>query len=1049
MSKCVITYKNIEYPYEQFAAMMHDGLLRELVEQNVIDDSKFVGTAPKAVDISRITKLIQDNFKAKVIEDKTMTRIAGKLGKDGNIYINPNYAGFDTPIHEAGHILIDVIGRDNAVIKKAFEQLRGTDLYKETKKRYPELSDEDLDEEVLAEAIGREGEGIFEKESDKSKFAKYLDYIFDWLKNKLGMNKNVAKSLAKQVLSGIGTKKMEAKPTTEKLQKENTYKAPKALSRAQFMADKGINMERYQERIDKAEAAVSDAKDMKDEATLTEDRELLDKAEKALKKAKSDRVKAYKVENEFRQYKKDFKEVSAIVEAKDLESYTPQELSDLLHKFKEMNEKAVKTVKEDAMLRMAMVLREEGKEPHLKRDDYFESVADTKDINGIEKMMKHRNHFTEYQPEMQRLSTIIGNAFMDKIAESNAKKDTHEKLAVKVVKEINNGLGIFGKAEGRMSSESAKYFDWMDNGDGKLITVDQAKERGYSQAKINYLSFTRETLAENKDQLTKDNFENAVMEAVKVDKHFREAYKTEGLLNAFSYYLGGGLHNLGKVRIMYKGEPKAFSEIERDIIANTDRKSPTSMIKALFDLLVYNVQARRQLKRGFNVDERENPLEIKGESEYSLNENGALVSKFDKKRDENRSYSKDFYRAMNEFIDDTQHVKHMNPIMPLVESVEFLNKNGYLEQGIKAKPNTAEWIKEWKALHIYKEPKTTDPVLDASIKFFRKLVASTTMWFNFTANLANVLQGNYSSLRQEDLKTLIKGNKRLFSRKGVDKYSIALIKKYNIVNQDYDTNPTLRASNIFSKLATIGTQLGEYQIQGSLALGLMNDTDFNSHEFTKDKYGNEVLTVKKELTEEQEKALRERIDAIKSRVTDIQGKYPDEDRRNIMRSEMWKAIFQFKVWMPDWYKERFGAKYYNAKGELKEGTFNQLLRIGLKDFKRDLLKGDFKAIWNNKSFMSNMKGLMVIGGLLALKYQDDDDDEKSFAAKQVDNMIQQVLFIFDPNQAKYLVTNPVAALGKVKDLINAVESVAKFEDDADDKVLRVTPGGKLIKAVIK
>ena len=38
-----------------------------------------------------------------------------------------------------------------------------------------------------------------------------------------------------------------------------------------------------------------------------------------------------------------------------------------------------------------------------------------------------------------------------------------------------------------------------------------------------------------------------------------------------------------------------------------------------------------------------------------------------------------------------------------------------------------------------------------------------------------------------------------------------------------------------------------------------------------------------------------------------------------------------------------------------------------------------------------------------------------------DNLLGQVLFIMDPEQDKYMVSNPVAVGGKIKDFINAAE----------------------------
>ena len=1047
------------------------------VSQRKGDFNKVVEVISKAFNKNNIKVIVDENqFKG------VQSTVAGKVSADGkNLYINPNYAGLDTPIHEAGHILIDAMGYNNKVIQQAIKQLRGTDLYAETKKRYPELNEEQLDKEVLAEAIGREGADIFDNAADRSKFKAYLDYIFDWLKQKLGLDKNIAKSLAKQIIGGIKTKNLEGVATgKEQLQKEKKKNpiGAKALNFQQYAAEHAFNADKETAKMDEANAVLEEVKNRRkiakkaaEDAMTDAEAEVAEKelaeVEKELEFAKKEFAIAGKRYFEFKQYKKDFSKIQEILKAKDLESYTTEELQNLITEIRAFGDKASKAVKEEAMLRLAYAVRQERQaEISDKHKDYIESIANTKDISSIQKVLLHHSHFTENQPEMQKLSVVFGNAVMDKITDANTKKETHEKLAKKVIAEENKKLGITGAAASRFSSDSAKYFEWMENPKGKsikdkktgeiigyepaLYTIDEAKQMGLSEAKINYLKFTRETIASYNSQMSDNNFENVVLDSIKVDKNFMEAFKSEGLLEAFSYYLGGGGANLGKVRIMHKGKPMSYSEIEKDIISSVKKNDILGTIKALFDLLVANVSARRQLKRGFNVDEIQNPLELKGMSEYSLNSKGQLVSKFDKPRAKDRGYSKDFYRALNQFIDESAHVKHMNPIMPLVESVEFLNKSGYIDKNINPKPHVAQWIEDWKNLHIFKEPHVNDPILDASIKFMRKLVASTTMWFNLPANMINVAVGNYNSWRQENGKVLAKGNVRLFGGKGdrakigiVNQYALDIIRKYNIVNQDFDSNPNIKAGDILSKIATIGTQIGEYQIQGSLGLGLMTEEDYNSFEYRKDKYGNDILTVKDGVDEQK---LKERMVGIKNRITDIQGKYPDEDRRNIMKGEIGKAAFQFKVWIPDWLKERFSARYINARGEVREGTFTQLMREGTKQIKKDINeKGLTKALWQNKAFMSNLKGVMSIGTLLALKYQDDEDETVRGKATIFQNLLGQILFILDLEQDKYMVSNPVAALGKTKDLISAFEALVTLDEKAFDKVKRVLPANKALK----
>lgn len=188
--------------------------VKELQDKGDSQTSLFQRNANKQKNIDKVIKVIQKAIPSvKVVYDATIKDengkpVAGKWSASKKtIFINPDYATTDTPIHEAGHILISAMGgKNNKVIRNAIKQLKGTQLWKETAELYP-LSDtytvDDLSEEVLAEAIGREGADIFDTESEKNVFMKYLDYIFDWLKRNLGLEKNVAKNLAKQIIAGI------------------------------------------------------------------------------------------------------------------------------------------------------------------------------------------------------------------------------------------------------------------------------------------------------------------------------------------------------------------------------------------------------------------------------------------------------------------------------------------------------------------------------------------------------------------------------------------------------------------------------------------------------------------------------------------------------------------------------------------------------------------------------------------------------------------------------------------------------------------------------
>ena len=103
-------------------------------------------------------------------------RVESTPGKTTIIRLNPANITEDTAIHEFGHILLDLLGEDNAVVKRAIEELRNTNLYNEVKAAYPELNGKALDNEVLTTAIGIAGAKI--ERNKPNKFQTIVNRIF-------------------------------------------------------------------------------------------------------------------------------------------------------------------------------------------------------------------------------------------------------------------------------------------------------------------------------------------------------------------------------------------------------------------------------------------------------------------------------------------------------------------------------------------------------------------------------------------------------------------------------------------------------------------------------------------------------------------------------------------------------------------------------------------------------------------------------------------------------------------------------------------------------
>lgn len=941
--------------------------------------------------ILKVTEHIQKVLpKIKVIYN-TKLKAAGVLRAGGKqIEINPYYADIDTPIHEAGHVLIDTIGYNNKVIQAAINQLKGTKLYSETKERYPELSEEMLNKEVLAEAIGREGADIFEKEADKSKFKQYLDYIFNWLKTKLGINKNIAKSLAKQIIGGIGTKNITStESNVEQLQKEKETEQSFDDYRKEELERDIIQQQKDLETIEKYLA---------DENISDEDKDSLEETKEAI----LDQIKEDKAE--FDLYTMGIAKAEEILTAKDLEKYTVDELIEGYNtaiKMKDSRKRA------DIMKRIAFYFNESRRQELRKFDEFIDKDANKSDLRWRDVQFRVLSHMTENFPELQKLNEVFDEAYFNKVSESNKMKKELEKKAKAVIKEANKKLGIGERVLHLFHSNNAKYFDYMDE-NGKF----RENTTGLTDAQKDLLNYMKELFALKNKQYDENGEEITQDQILKIDKSFAEEFKTEGLMSAISHYFGGS--NFADVEVNYtnpntnRKETVPYLEAQKSIL-DYSKKGLTNKLIALPKLLSIAYKAKKQGAK----------------PAYAFNYNGLLSNKFDAPRPKDAGYSKDFYRAALMFIDDYAHVKNMNKLVPIVNSLDYLYSRGYGD--VLKKPNAKKWLEEWSQAQIYQSNSVTDPILDASLKFIRTLTSQIVMGFNVPASVMNVFMGNYNNWRVANGKDILKGNKRLFGKDGLNKYGLDLIDKFDVVKADKDSNPKFGVGKLFQKLAFGAQSIGELQIQGSMFLGQLTEDEWNSFEYN-DKG---ELVFKKDANQ---KEIIKKFNEYKNKISDIQGKYSEKDRINFLRSEWGKTIGQFKVWMPTALKERFGAKYIDYKGEVKQGTFNGLIADGFKEIREDIKRDGIKGFLNNKNAMANLKGLMAITFFAILAHQDDEDESVRKKALSANNALGNLLFVFDIDQMKYMAKSPVASLGTLQKFLDVSEALL----DMDSKKLKKT-----------
>jgi hypothetical protein len=1055
MADCIIVYNGKEYDYAAFATMLHDGLLQKFVGDKVVNknelkgDKTFLKEAVKRKEQVRekINKVVNALKKAnpnlvieedETIVDKDGQPLAGVVmkDKDGKIVvkINPNYAGLDTPIHEAGHIFIDAIGYDNKVIQAAINQLKDTKLWSDTKKRYPNLNEKNLGKEVLAEAIGREGTDIFEKDEQKSKFKQFLDYIFDKIKSLFGIQKNLAKELAKQVLAG----KFEVAELEEETYEQKADRKTPKLTRSEFFSKAyervGMQLETFETEIARLENK------LRQTLTVSERKE----TQKEYDIAKS-RYEDF--EKAFKKYSFDYNKINRLrLSEGNLDNKSLDELTDLYNLTVEFDPNSDNAFLAEVKYRIAYLVSEKQRE-FLESKGADISRNKFEDLQGKDVIMKALGHMSEAFPELQSLSKMYDKQVNDMQTERNNKKQKLQELAKDVIAEESKNIGV--KVKDFTVGNAHKFFAWMDAGNGEYISV--AKARSMSDAKAKFLEFTLQLKEDYKGLQENTPAGYSPLEVIKTDPDFAEKFESSGIVGAAQQYLGTN-ERLRQVKIKYtdsngKTSLKTFGEIEQELQKDA-KAGKISKAIAVSKSLYYNRKAKTLLKNG--VDDSGEEINVL-RADYMLNKQGKLVNKFGLKRPVDFDYSRNFYAAAVQYIDDMTWNKYIQPIVPVVESIEHFNNTTGMDRQIK--PNVVKWLQIWKKMHVYQERQDTllPPEVNYLMRTLRHMTSLIRLGFNAKASLVNLIAGQQNNFRELGGKALIKGQLRMLTptRGGAMKYSTKafnMIKKYNVVSTDYDEKATISAKGIFNTLAQGLTVLAEHNIQGAMFLGQFSTAEWNDF----DSQGNYKGSDPK---------MAQKIEEYKKRTSDVHGKYAAKDRRNFEYFELGKFIGQFKTWVPDWWKQRFGSRYIDRDGKEHYGSWRVIQYQGLKQIRKDIVDPDF---WKSDkasavAMRKNLRSALMMGALLAVSLGGDDDERKRKKGDILQQSIGNLTFIFNPEQAKFMIKQSAAGTGLLYDFIDALDSGIKAEryksksgkhDKGDlvafDKATRLIPGTKVI-----
>jgi len=174
--------------------------------------SKAFPTVEMVTSQEAFDAMIEEIKKTNVGNKLLLTKSQNVYGAvyNGKLYLNPNLENYNTPIHEFGHIWLNVAKTMKPELyKKGIELIKGSE-YLEQVRNSPEYNrivklmkaqgfseveiEEYLENEALATAIGDKGES-FVSAATKRSFSNWLNEVFDFVKKLTGISNVTAEQL--------------------------------------------------------------------------------------------------------------------------------------------------------------------------------------------------------------------------------------------------------------------------------------------------------------------------------------------------------------------------------------------------------------------------------------------------------------------------------------------------------------------------------------------------------------------------------------------------------------------------------------------------------------------------------------------------------------------------------------------------------------------------------------------------------------------------------------------------------------------------------------
>jgi len=297
-----------------------------------------------------------------------------------------------------------------------------------------------------------------------------------------------------------------------------------------------------------------------------------------------------------------------------------------------------------------------------------------------------------------------------------------------------------------------------------------------------------------------------------------------------------------------------------------------------------------------------------------------------------------------------------------------------------------------------------------------------------------------------------------YSKVPKDKFQ-AMLKKFNwleLAHSDYDRG------SFINELMFSGISAGEYLAQSTSAIAKLlsvevtNDKGETTNLWDVYDFKDGKVTLKEGYTFSDEARRKLTID-IRNMNKIIHGNYSDTDKVALQESALGSTALQFKKWMYNFGKNRFGNTYFDeTTGDYQEGryrtflNFMRFLKAGsIKDF--NSVKQAFNSLNDyEKSNLKKLQAEFIVWTSAVMLYYlfdaiaegiDDDDEELKFVVnflkRQSDRVGGELDAMINPQSVYSSMKNPFAGLTTAKGfgevLVQTVRLPFLYAIDEQDK----------------